>query len=66
MLDIGEPCWASGPTAAAPHGFDGFRFAAPFHVTIQRGRDGHWRVARVHTTTTLPLIDTDGAVTDVC
>jgi hypothetical protein len=57
MLDIGEPCWASGPTAAALHGFDGFRLAAPFDVTILRGRDVHRRAARVHTTKILPLID---------
>ena len=24
VLDIGEPIWVSGPTAAALHGFDGF------------------------------------------
>ena len=57
LLDIGEPCWASGPTAAALHGFDGFTLRPPFHVTILRGRDvtrvGH----RVHTTIDLPLID---------
>jgi hypothetical protein len=57
MLDIGEPCWASGATAAALHGFDGFRLAPPFDVTILRGRDVHRRAARVHTTKILPLID---------
>lgn len=57
MLDIGEPCWASRGTAAALHGFDGFRLAAPFHLTILRGRDVHRRRAHVHTTTSLPLID---------
>lgn len=57
MLDVGDPCWASGPSAAALHGFDGFRLARPFHVAILRGRDVHRRAAVVHTTTALPLID---------
>jgi hypothetical protein len=57
MLDVGEPCWASGPTAAALHGFDGFRLAPPFDITIPRGRDVHRRAAKVHTTKFLPLID---------
>jgi hypothetical protein len=57
MLDIGDPCWASGLTAAALHGFDGYRLTPPFHITIPRGRDVHRRRAQVHTTKALPLID---------
>ena len=57
LLDIGDPCWASGPTAAAVHGYDGFRFARPFHVTVLRGRHIERTGAKVHTTTELPLID---------
>ena len=38
LLDCGEGALASGPTAAALHGFDEFRLLAPFHVTIPRGR----------------------------
>lgn len=57
LLDIGGEAWASGPTAAALHGFDGFRLAAPFDVTVLRGRNiarvGH----RVHTTIELDLIN---------
>jgi len=57
MIDIGGDVYASGPTAAALHGFDGFTLKAPFDVTIMRGRDvtriGH----RIHTTTRLDLID---------
>jgi very-short-patch-repair endonuclease len=57
MLDIGGEVWASGPTAAALHGFDGYRLKPPFDVTILRGRDvkrvGHW----IHTTASLALID---------
>jgi hypothetical protein len=57
MLDVGGDVWASGPTAAALHGFDGFRLAAPFDVTILRGRDVQRIGHRVHTTTRLELID---------
>jgi very-short-patch-repair endonuclease len=57
MLDIGGDVWASGPTAAAPHGFDRFTLRAPFDVTIMRGRDVQRIGHRVHTTTRLELID---------
>ena len=57
MLDIGGDVWASGPTAAALHGFDGFPLRAPFDVTIMRGRDVQRIGHRVHTTTRLELID---------
>ena len=57
MLDIGGEVWASGRTAAALHGFDGYRLAPPFDVTILRGRDVQRVGHRVHTTSSLPLID---------
>lgn len=57
LLDIGEPCWASGPTAAALHGFDGFRLRPPFHVTVLRDRDVRRSHHQIHTTGELPLID---------
>jgi len=57
MLDIGAPCWASGPTAAALHGFDGFRLTRPFHVTVPRGRNIDRVGVVIHTTIGLPLID---------
>lgn len=57
MLDIGGEVWASGPTAAALHGFDGFRLSAPFDVTILRDRNVQRIGHRVHTTTSLDLID---------
>ena len=60
LIDCGageEAAWASGPTAAALHGFDGYLLKPPFHVTIERGRCiqrvGHY----IHTTVDLPLID---------
>jgi hypothetical protein len=57
MLDIGGEVWASGPTAAALHGFDGYRLRPPFDVTILRGRDVKRVGHRIHTTATLDLID---------
>jgi hypothetical protein len=57
MLDIGGEVWASGPTAAALHGFDGFTLRAPFDVTIERRRNVRRIGHRVHTTTSLDLID---------
>ena len=57
VVGIGRPAWATGPTAAALHGFDGFVLAPPFHLVLERGRN----IARVghaiHTTLDLPLID---------
>lgn len=57
IADIGDPCWASGPTAAALHGFDGYSLRRPFHVTVLRGRDVRRTAVRVHTTIELPRID---------
>jgi hypothetical protein len=57
VLDIGEPCWVSGPTAASLHHFDGFKLARPFHVTVPRGRFLDRVGSRIHTTDELPPID---------
>jgi hypothetical protein len=57
LLDIGGEVWASGPTAAALLGFDEYRLAPPFDVTVLRGRNIHRVGHRVHTTTELDLID---------
>ena len=57
MLDCGEDAFASGPSAAALHGFDGFRLKPPFHVTVVRGRNVQRAHHYIHTTTELPLID---------
>lgn len=50
-------CWASGPTAAALHGLDGYVLRPPFHVTIERGhhlqRVGH----HIHTARDLDRVD---------
>lgn len=58
LIDCGAgEAWASGPTAAALHRFDGYALKPPFHVTIERGRNiqrvGHF----IHTSVDLPLID---------
>jgi hypothetical protein len=57
ILDCGRDSVASGPTAAALHGFDGFRLAAPFHVTVIRGRNVQRAHHHIHTSADLPLID---------
>jgi very-short-patch-repair endonuclease len=57
MIDIGGEVWASGPTSAALHGFDGYRLKAPFDVTILRDRNVRRIGHRIHSTTSLDLID---------
>jgi len=57
VLDCGDDAFVSGPTAAALHGFDGFKLKPPFHVTIIRGRNVQRVHHHIHTTTALPLID---------
>lgn len=57
LADVGEPCWASGPTAAALHGLDGFSLRRPLHVTVLRGRHVERTGVRVHTSIELPRID---------
>jgi Transcriptional regulator, AbiEi antitoxin len=57
VLDCGVSTFASGPSAAALHGFDGFRLKSPFHVTVVRGRNVQRAHHHIHTTLTLPLID---------
>ena len=57
MLDVGGDVLASGPTAAALHGFDGYRLKVPFDVTIARDRNVRRIGHRVHTTTCLESID---------
>lgn len=57
VLDIGEPCWVSGPTVAALHRFDGYRLIRPYHIMVLRGRFLDRVGAIVHTTQDLPPID---------
>ena len=57
LLDCGGEAFVSGPSAAALHGFDGFRLRPPFHVMVLRGRNVQRAHHHVHTTIELPLID---------
>lgn len=57
LADLGNDAFASGATAAALHGFDGFPLVAPFDVTLLRNRNMRRIGHRIHTTATLPLID---------
>jgi hypothetical protein len=57
VLDIGEPCWVAGPTAAALHGFDGFVLDEPLHLVLPRGRNVRRVGVVIHTTSELPPLD---------
>ena len=57
VLDCGAGAVASGPTAAALLGFDGFPLAPPFHITIPRGRSIERPPHHIHTTTALEPVD---------
>jgi len=57
VLDAGEGAVASGPTAAAIHGFDGVALHPPFHVTVPRGRFVDRPPHVFHTTIVLPPSD---------
>jgi len=57
VLDCGRDAFVSGPTAAALHGFDGFRLRHPYHVTVVRGRNVQRAHHFIHTSIDLPLID---------
>ncbi len=39
LLDVGDPVWVAGPTAAALHGISGFSLRRPFHVVLPRDRN---------------------------
>lgn len=43
---IGQPCWATGTTTAAVHGFDGYVLKPPFHLAVPNERAPH-RVGHV-------------------
>ncbi len=57
MLDVGEPCWASGPTAAALYRLDGFELHEPFHLVTPRDRQVRRVGHSIHTTVYLPPFD---------
>lgn len=57
VLDVGDPVWVCGPTAAALHGFDGYDLRPPFHLLLPRGRNVRRIGHVIHTTLDIPLID---------
>ncbi len=57
VLDVGQPCWISGPTAAALFGLDGFSVRRPLHLTVLRDRNVRRMGVEIHTTAALPAID---------
>lgn len=57
VLDVGSPCFAFGPTAAALHRLDGFELSEPFEVVIQRGRQVRRAGHRIRTAEYLPESD---------
>jgi hypothetical protein len=57
IADIGEPCWLSGPTAAALHPLEGFRLAPPFHVVTTPERNVRRVGVVIHTSDQLDLLD---------
>jgi len=57
VLDVGQPVWVSGSTAAALHGFDGYSLRRPFHLAIPRDRALRRWNAQIHRTDRLDPID---------
>ena len=57
VRDIGEPVFVSGPTAAALHGFDGFRVRRPYHLLVPSTRHLTRTNVRLHRTDTIDPID---------
>lgn len=57
IATVDVPCWASGTTAAALHGFDGFRLKGPFHLTVERGHNVSRAGHHIHTTNSIEVID---------
>lgn len=58
IVDIGAPCWVSGPSAAALHRFDASFLRRPYHVIVPRGRNMRRGGVVVHTSETIDPIDT--------
>lgn len=61
ITDVGEPCWLSGPTAAALHPFDGLRLMPPYHLVTLRNRNIRRIGVAIHTSDHLDLIDRETA-----
>lgn len=57
LLDVGEPVWVCGPTAAALHGFSGFTLRRPFHIVLDAKRNVRRNGAVIHRSEQLDPID---------
>lgn len=57
VAEIGEPCWVTGPTAAALHQLDGFTLRPPFHLVVPRERGARRVGHAIHTTNLLDPLD---------
>lgn len=57
VLDIGDPVWVAGPTAAALLGFDGYPLRRPFHLLVPRERSLHRQQVVLHRATVIEPID---------
>lgn len=57
IIDVGAPCWAAGPTAAALYGMDGFDLGEPFHLVTPRCRQVRRAGTVIHTSQHLPERD---------
>jgi len=57
VLDVGEPCWAFGPTAAALHGLDGFTLHKPLNLLVLRNRNVRRHGVNLHSAIELPPLD---------
>jgi len=57
MLDVGDPVWIAGPTAAAIYSIAGYVLRPPFHLLTLRDRSVRRAGHVIHTTTRLDLID---------
>jgi hypothetical protein len=57
VLQVGDPVWVTGPTAAALHGFGGFHLSRPFHLLVPSGRTLDHPAAIVHESSRLDWCD---------
>lgn len=57
VLDVGDPVWVTGPTAAALHGFDGYVLQRPFHLLVPVRRHLGRTGVRLHRTDRIDPID---------
>ena len=57
LLDVGDPVWVCGPTAAALYGFSGFTLRRPFHIVLDIERNVRRNGAVIHRSERLEPVD---------